>query len=46
MKEEDRLCLINTKILMLREGRILFYGTDEEMFKLKDPYIRDFLLVE
>ena len=46
MKEADRLCLINTKIMMLREGRIIFYGTDEELFKLEDPYIRDFLLVE
>lgn len=46
MKEGDRLCLINTKIIMLREGRSIFYGTDEEMFELKDPYIRDFLLVE
>ncbi len=46
MKEEDRLCLINTKIMMLREGRIIFYGADEELFKLDDPYIRDFLLVE
>jgi phospholipid/cholesterol/gamma-HCH transport system ATP-binding protein len=46
MKEENRLCLINTKIMMLREGRITFYGADEEMFKLEDPYVRDFLLVE
>ncbi len=46
MKEDDRLCLINTKIMMLREGRLIFYGTDEELFKLEDPYIRDFLLAE
>jgi len=46
MKEDDRLCLINTKIMMLREGRSIFYGSDEELFKLEDPYIRDFLLVE
>ncbi len=46
MKEEDQLCLINTKVMMLRDGRIIFHGTDEEMFKLEDPYIREFLLVE
>ena len=46
MKEEDRLCLINTKIMMLREGRVIFYGTDEEMYELEGPYIREFLLVE
>lgn len=46
MKEDNRLCLINTKIMMLRDGRIIFYGSDEELFELEDPYIRDFLLVE
>ena len=46
MKEEDRLCLINTKIMMLRDGRVNFYGTDEELFKIQNPYIRNFLLEE
>ncbi len=46
MKEEDRVCLINTKIMMLRDGRVIFNGSDEEMFKLEDPYIRNFLLEE
>ena len=46
MKEKNRLCLINTKIMMLREGGIIFYGADEELFKSEDPYIRDFLLAE
>ncbi len=45
-KEDDRLCLINTKIMMLRGGRATFLGSDEELFKSEDPYIRDFLLVE
>lgn len=44
MKEDDRLCLIDTKIMMLRDGRIIFYGTDEELFALEDPYIKEFLL--
>ena len=44
MKEEDRLCLINTKIMMLRDGRVIFNGSDEELFKLEDPYIKNFLL--
>jgi phospholipid/cholesterol/gamma-HCH transport system ATP-binding protein len=46
LKEEDRLCLINTKIMMLRDGRVIFNGTDEELFKLEDPYIRNFFLEE
>ena len=45
LKEDDRLCLINTKVMMLREGRVFFYGSDEELFESQDPYIRDFLLV-
>lgn len=41
--EGDRLCLINTKFIMLKDGDIIFSGTDEEM-KLEDnPYIRRFL---
>jgi ABC-type transporter Mla maintaining outer membrane lipid asymmetry ATPase subunit MlaF len=44
LKGDDRLCLINTKVMMLREGRVFFYACDEELFKSQDPYIRDFLL--
>lgn len=44
-EEDDHLCLINTRVLMLREGRVIFCGPDEELFKSEDPYIRGFLLV-
>lgn len=43
--EGDRLCLVNTRVMILRDGRITFCGTDEELFKTQDPYIRDFLLL-
>ena len=42
-KEGERLCLTNTKVLMLREGRINFSGTDEELRKIDDPYIQRFM---
>ncbi len=42
-KEGERLCLTNTKILMLREGRAIYSGTDEELRKTTDPYIRRFI---
>ena len=45
MEEKDRLCLINTKIMMLHSGRIIFNGSDEELFSSKDTYIREFLLL-
>jgi phospholipid/cholesterol/gamma-HCH transport system ATP-binding protein len=43
--EKDRLCLINTKIMMLRNGRVIFDGSDEELFRTEDIYIREFLLL-
>lgn len=42
-KEGERLCLTNTKILMLHEGQVIFSGTDEELRKSPDPYISKFL---
>ena len=45
IKENDRLCLINTKIMMLRSGRIIFNGSDEDLFRSEDTYIREFLLL-
>lgn len=41
-KEGERLCLTNTKILMMRDGKIIFSGTDEQFRKTEDPYIRRF----
>jgi len=42
-KEDGKLCLINTKFLMLKDGEIVFSGTDETLFGSTDPYIRHFL---
>lgn len=41
--EGDTMCLINTKLMMLKDGDIIFSGTDEEMRVSEDPYIRKFL---
>ena len=41
--EGNRLCLINTKFLMLHDGRIIFEGTDEQLWRSDDPFIREFL---
>jgi phospholipid/cholesterol/gamma-HCH transport system ATP-binding protein len=44
VKEEgDKFCLSNTKILMLREGRVIFSGTNEEFVQSKEPYIQKFI---
>lgn len=44
VKEEgDELCLTNTNILMLRDGRVIFNGTQEKLVKAEDPYIQEFI---
>jgi phospholipid/cholesterol/gamma-HCH transport system ATP-binding protein len=42
-KEGERLCLTNTKVLMLRNGQIIFEGSDEALRRHTDPYIRRFI---
>jgi ABC-type transporter Mla maintaining outer membrane lipid asymmetry ATPase subunit MlaF len=41
--EGERLCLINSKVLMMRRGKIIFSGTDEMLRNADDPDIRRFL---
>ena len=41
--EGERLCLINTKVMMMRDGKPIFSGTDEALKKADDPYIQKFL---
>lgn len=42
-REGERLCLINTGVIMLRSGKIIFDGKDEELRRSKDPYIHRFI---
>jgi phospholipid/cholesterol/gamma-HCH transport system ATP-binding protein len=42
-REGERLCLINSKVMMMREGKIIFNGTDESLRRAEDPYIQKFL---
>ncbi|HMH45463.1 MAG TPA: ATP-binding cassette domain-containing protein [Pyrinomonadaceae bacterium] len=42
-KEGEKLCLINSKVLMMRNGSIIFSGTDETLRRAEDPYIHKFL---
>ena len=41
--EGQALCLTNTNILMLRNGREIFSGTSTELIESEDPYIHDFI---
>src|SRR4029079_12119505 len=42
-REGERLCLTNSKVMMMKEGKIIFSGTDETLRKAEDPYIQKFL---
>ena len=42
-KEGEKLCLINSKVLMMRDGEVIFSGTDETLRKAEDKYIQKFL---
>jgi len=41
--EGERLCLTNSKVMMVRDGNVIFSGTDERLRKAEDPYIKKFL---
>ncbi|SRR5260221_692099 len=41
--EGEKLCLINTEVIMLREGNIVFSGKDEQLRAVNDPYIHRFI---
>ena len=42
-REGERLCLINSKVMMMRQGQIIFSGTDESLQRSSDAYIQKFL---
>ncbi|HYJ92656.1 MAG TPA: ATP-binding cassette domain-containing protein [Pyrinomonadaceae bacterium] len=41
--EGQRLCLINTEVIMLRDGKIAFSGKDEQLRMSNDAYIHRFI---
>jgi phospholipid/cholesterol/gamma-HCH transport system ATP-binding protein len=42
-KEGEKLCLINTEVIMLRDGQVIFNGSDERLRHNEDPYIQRFI---
>lgn len=42
-EEGEKLCIINTGIIMLKDGDIIFSGKNEELMEEKDPFIKRFL---
>jgi phospholipid/cholesterol/gamma-HCH transport system ATP-binding protein len=42
-QEGERLCLVNTGVIMLRDGKLIFSGKDEQLRNSDDPYIHRFI---
>jgi len=42
-KEGEKLCLINSKVLMMKDGQVIFSGTDESLRRAEDKYIQKFM---
>jgi len=42
-KEGEKLCLINTEVIMFRDGKVIFSGSDERLRSSSDPYIQRFI---
>ena len=42
-KEGEKLCLVNSKVLMMKDGEVIFSGTDESLRRAEDKYIQKFL---
>lgn len=41
--EGKTICLLNTEVMMLRNGKIIFSGKEEQLRASDDPYIRRFI---
>lgn len=41
--DQSQFSLINTRFMILRDARIYFSGTDEQMRQSEDPYIQEFI---
>ncbi len=42
-QEGEKICMINTGVMMLRDGQIIFSGSDEQLRNTDDQYIRRFI---
>ena len=42
-QEGEKLCLINTEVLMMRNGKIIFNGTDEQLKESGNEYVKRFI---
>ena len=41
-KENQTLNLVNTKLLVINNGKVVFDGTDEQLWSAKDEFLLEF----
>ncbi|HSR50728.1 MAG TPA: ATP-binding cassette domain-containing protein [Acidobacteriota bacterium] len=42
-REDGEFCLINTRFVMLKDGRVIFEGPDEKLREFDDQWVKEFL---
>jgi phospholipid/cholesterol/gamma-HCH transport system ATP-binding protein len=42
-EENNALCLINAKFIMIQGGKVVFDGTDEQLWAAENTFLRDFV---
>lgn len=44
MREENNaLCLVNAKFIMIQGGKVVFDGADEQLWAAENSFLRDFV---
>jgi hypothetical protein len=42
-EENNLLCLVNAKFIMIQGGKVVFDGTDEQLWASENTFLRDFV---
>ncbi len=42
-EQSDDFCFINSSFLMLKDGRVIFDGSEKALRKCEDPFVREFI---
>lgn len=43
LPENDQFCLVNTNFVVINQGKVVFDGTDEQLWASEDPFLRSFV---
>lgn len=43
LPEDNQVCLVNTNFVVINEGKVVFNGTDEQLWASQDKFLRSFV---